>query len=224
MNMISKINESKLRGEQFERSKQLSQLSNDMKEFKSQLNNAEKAYKNARKIQATLAAKGKNVIYNSTFGSDAITEIQAKLSKTEFAVSRAKSLSKDANAAETAMRTAWMDYYNERTEAAHVIIQTVKALISDEPEYKALSDADSQFKAYPAGNEKAIEAIERYVESYNKLMTKLNLSNDTLALLKQLSDNGFIPLESITEESLMIFKKLNFASKLKIVTNTPSNR
>lgn len=224
MNMISKIKESKQRGEQYQRFKQLSQLSNDMKEFKSQLDAAEKAYNNARKIQAALAARGKVVLYDSTNGTDAIADIQAKLSKTEFAVSRAKSLAKDAKNAEAKMIEFWEAYYNERTEAPHMIIQTVRALVSEEPEYKALSDADSHFHRNPAGSEMALKAIDRYVESYNRLMNKLNLSSETLSLLKQLSDNGFIPLDRITEESLVTLKKLNFASKLKIVTNIPENR
>lgn len=99
------------------------------------------------------------------------------------------------------------------------MIITLDKLIADMPEKAILQSKKSIFTIAKIGAPIAVKAIDEYIETYDKLMNKLELKDNVLKFLKLLTSGERVSVMDMDDEVYKWLKTSEFANKIFLKIN-----
>ena len=113
----------------------------------------------------------------------------------------------------------WNKYVTDKTASRADMLLTLDRLIADMPEKAILQQKKTIFSSAKIGAPAAVNAIKEYIETYDKLMSKLNLKDNVSAFLKKLASGERVSVMDLDEEVYRWIKSSGFANKILLRVN-----
>ena len=108
----------------------------------------------------------------------------------------------------------WSKYVQDKTAARTEMLLTLDKLIADMPEKNTLQNTKNIFSTAKIGEPSAVKAINEYIETYDRLMNKLNLKDNVSAFLKKLASGERVSIADMDDEVYNWIKTSGFSSKI----------
>lgn len=146
-----------------------------------------------------------------------IVALKDKIIKDQYDKLSVLNLKKTLDANYTILADLWAKYINDKTSARSEMISTLDKLIAGMPEKATLQMKKTIFSSAKIGAPNAVKAIDEYIETYNSLMTKLNLKENILDFLIKLSSGAQVTISDMDSEVYEWIKKSEFANKITLI-------
>jgi len=217
--LIKRIEAAEAHGDQYFMSASLKQKKGDIDAFNPLFASAQQSLSSTLELAKSLAALQRKLKLNHKEISDILAVIRGELENNTFNHWNADKLKTSVKEAESSCYAEWNRYVDERTASTKSVLQSIKNIVSEDPEYIKMRNAQLRINNSKPGSKEAVEAIDSYLRHFNSLISSIQLDDEVLAFLKDLSENGSVSLNQISNDCLKKLQNETFASKLKIVIN-----
>ena len=150
---------------------------------------------------------------------ESISALKKKVIKDDYDKLSVLTLKKSLDANYDLLADIWKNYIFEKTSARSEMIVTLDKLIADMPEKAVLQTKKSIFTIAKIGAPNAVKAIDEYIETYDKLMNKLDLKENVLTFLKSLTSGEKVSVMDMDDEVYKWLKTSGFANKILLKIN-----
>lgn len=150
---------------------------------------------------------------------ESIAALKKKIIKDDYDKLSVLTLKKSLDANFDLFADIWKDYITKKTSARSEMIVTLDKLIADMPEKAILQSKKSIFTVAKIGAPNAVKAIDEYIETYDKLMNKLDLKDNVLKFLKLLTSGERVSVMDMDDEVYKWLKTSGFANKILLKIN-----
>ena len=150
---------------------------------------------------------------------ESISALKKKVIKDDYDKLSVLTLKKSLDANYDLLADIWKNYIFEKTSARSEMIVTLDKLIADMPEKAVLQTKKSIFTVAKIGAPNAVKAIDEYIETYDKLMNKLDLKENVLTFLKSLTSGEKVSVMDMDDEVYKWLKTSGFANKILLKIN-----
>lgn len=150
---------------------------------------------------------------------ESISALKKKVIKDDYDKLSVLTLKKSLDANYDLLADIWKNYIFEKTSARSEMIVTLDKLIADMPEKAVLQTKKSIFTVAKIGAPNAVKAIDEYIETYDKLMNKLDLKGNVLTFLKSLTSGEKVSVMDMDDEVYKWLKTSGFANKILLKIN-----
>ena len=148
-----------------------------------------------------------------------MSALKDKIIKDEYDKLSVLNLKKTLDANYDILAEIWRKYISDNTAARSEMILTLDKLIADMPEKTTLQLKKSTFISAKIGAPNAVNAIKDYIETYDRLMDKLNLKDHVLAFLKKLTSGERVSIMDMEDDVYQWIKTSDFANKILLRIN-----
>lgn len=150
---------------------------------------------------------------------DSMSALKKKVIEDKYDKLSVLNLKKNIDTNYDALAEIWRKYIMDQTSAKSEMIVTLDKLIADMPEKAILQSKKSIFTVAKIGAPNAVKAIDEYIETYDKLMNKLDLKGNVLTFLKSLTSGERVSVMDMDEEVYKWLKTSGFANKILLKIN-----
>ena len=148
-----------------------------------------------------------------------MSALKDKIIKDEYDKLSVLNLKKTLDANYDILAEIWRKYISDNTAARSEMILTLDKLIADMPEKTTLQLKKSTFISAKIGAPNAVNAIKDYIETYDRLMDKLNLKDNVLSFLKKLTSGERVSIMDMEDDVYQWIKTSDFANKILLRIN-----
>jgi len=214
--LINRIHEIKTAGESYNNSNVLKDKKREIESFLTSFNEVCKKFDDVSGAYASLIVVCNDIIVDFKSIHSNITQLKAKITHDEYDKLLTSALKRELDKINTELLRSWKAYIKNKTASIDGVLETLGNLISETTEKQILQNKKNIFTVASIGSPAAIKAIEDYIETYNTLMGKLNLSENVLAFLKLLTSGRTVTLNDMSAEVYEWIKTSGFAGKINI--------
>ena len=150
---------------------------------------------------------------------DSISALKKKIVADEYDKLFVLNLKKTLDANYEILADIWKEYITKKTSARSEMIITLDKLIADMPEKAILQSKKSIFTIAKIGAPNAVKAIDEYIETYDKLMSKLDFKDNVIKFLKLLTSGERVSVMDMDDEVYKWLKTSGFANKILLKIN-----
>ena len=214
--LINRINTIQSHGELY---KNANILRDKKKEIESFLVSYEELYKKSKDIKFSYDNLSKictDLSIDVSFIRNNLMSLQLKVEKNEFDKGAVAFLKREIDKVNNELLKSWNQYILVKTSSIDGVISSLGNLIYENGEKDKLEIQKNIFLSSMIGSPRAVKAIDEYIEVYNVLMEKLDLSDTILLFLKLLTAGKPVTLNDMSLEVYNWIKASGFAGKINI--------